>query len=151
MDQILHLLSSGILGIFLGAQLAEAKLLVPYWKTLSADDFFELHETYGTKIHSFFAPLTIAATAIPLLTVGLTFLHQSESLILYVILGIATLAFFSTYFLYFKTANGKFTARSISNEELPGELYKWEIWHWGRIWFECLAFGCSLLLLVNYS
>ena len=35
---ILLLLSSGTLGIFLGAQIAEAVLFVPYWKALKADE-----------------------------------------------------------------------------------------------------------------
>lgn len=147
--QILLLLSSGILGIFLGAQITEAALLVPYWKALTADDFFEYYQKYGKKIKQFFAPLTIAATVLPLITVGYAIFHQSNHLILAGFMGVATLAFFSTYFLYFKKANQSFTDRSLSNQQLPHELKRWGNWHWGRIVFECIAFGCSLLLLIT--
>lgn len=145
--EILLLASSATLGIFLGAQIAEAVLFVPYWKALSADDFFELHKTYGKKIHQFFAPLTIAATFLPLTCVGSHLFYQKNPHILFILLGISTLAFFSTYFLYFKRANKSFSDRSLSNEQLPQELIKWGNWHWGRVCFECVAFGCSLFLL----
>ena len=149
LSEILLLSSSSILGIFLGAQIAEAVLFVPYWKALSADDFFELHQTYGKKIYQFFAPLTIAATMIPLICVAYMLASQAENQILLGAMGLATLAFFSTYFLYFKKANASFADRTLSNEALPHELRKWGNWHWGRIIFEFIAFICSLLLLMK--
>lgn len=54
--EILLIISSSILGVFLGAQITEAVLFVPHWKTLSADDFFELHKIYEKKIISFLHP-----------------------------------------------------------------------------------------------
>jgi hypothetical protein len=147
LTEILLLLSSSVLGIFLGAQITEAFLFVPYWKTIKPDDFFKFYQTYGKKIHQFFAPLTIVSTLLPLITVSYGLLNQIGNQILLLIVGLSTLAFFSTYFLYFKNANEKFTTRSLSNENLSHELMRWEIWHWGRILFECIAFGTSLLLL----
>ncbi len=76
---ILIALSTGILGIFLGAQIAEGVLFVPYWKALPPKDFFELHQTFGKKIHQFFAPLTIVATLVPLLTVAYGFFTNVSS------------------------------------------------------------------------
>ena len=145
--EILLTLSSGILGIFVGAQITEAVLFVPHWKALSADDFFELHKTYGKKIYQFFAPLTIVATSLPLITVAYSFINQSDNQMLFGLLGLSTAAFFSTYFLYFKKANKSFADRSLTNEELPHELKLWGNWHWGRISFELIAFICTLLLL----
>lgn len=148
-SEILFLSSSSILGIFLGAQIAEAILFIPYWKKLRADEFFELHKTYGKKIYQFFAPLTITSTFIPLLTVGYHVIHSHENQLLLGLMGFSTLAFFSTYFLFFKKSNKSFAERSLSNDELPLELKRWENWHWGRICFEFIAFGCSLLLLTK--
>lgn len=145
----LLLLSTGTLGIFVGAQIAEAVLLVPFWKTLSPNDFFELHKVHGKKIYQFFAPLTIAATLLPLVTVGVNIMCKSENQLLFTLMGCSTMLFFSTYFMYFKKANKSFLERSLSDEALPIELTRWGNWHWGRIYFECIAFGCSLLLLSN--
>ena len=69
-SNILLLSSSLVLGVFLGAQIAEACLFVPIWKKMGADDFFDQHETVGPLIYRFFAPITIAATVIPLVAVS---------------------------------------------------------------------------------
>jgi len=137
-NNLLLLSSSMVLGVFLGAQIAEACLFVPVWKKMKPDDFFEQHESVGPIIYRFFAPLTIAATIIPLVTV----------LVNLTVLGFSTLAFFSTYFLYFKDANQKFSDRTLSNDELPKELLKWGNWHWLRILFETIAFLCSIVILL---
>lgn len=142
------LLSSLTLGIFLGAQVAEAVLFVPNWKSLPADDFFDFYQNYGGKIHRFFAPLTIIATIVPLFTVIYSFGNQGGNQVLFGLMGFSTLSFFSTYFLYFKKANQRFFARSLSNKELRSELRKWGHWHWGRVCFEFIAFALSLFLLL---
>ena len=148
--EILLILASGVLGIFLGAQITEAFLFVPYWKSLKADDFFELHKTYGEKIYQFFAPLTIAATLLPLITVTYSFIIQCDDLILFGLMGFSTVAFFSTYFLYFNKANKSFANRSLTNEELPFELIRWGNWHWGRICFQLIALTSTSMLLAKF-
>lgn len=145
---ILLLLSSIVLGIFLGAQITEAILLVPNWKALKADDFFKFYQNYGQKIHRFFAPLTIVATVLPLLTITYQLANRSENIGLYALMGLSTVAFFSTYFLYFKQANTSFMERELSSKELPHELKRWGHWHWSRIGLEFITFVCSLLLLI---
>jgi len=147
--EILIALSTGCLGIFLGAQLAEGVLFVPYWKSLSPKEFFELHQTYGKKIYYFFAPLTIIATLLPLLTLAYGLLTNIQNNLSLILMGLFTTLFFSTYFLYFKKANKLFAEASIPHEDLPAELNKWGNWHWGRIVFEFIAFICSIVTLIN--
>lgn len=148
-SEILLLASCSILGIFVGAQITEAILFVPHWKSMSPDHFFQQHKTFGKKIYQFFAPLTIAATIIPLTTVGYLLFTQSENKYILILMGMSTLMFFSTYFIYFKYANKSFAERSISNEDLPSELNRWGNWHWTRIIFELIAFFISLFLLLR--
>lgn len=147
--EILIVLSVGSLGIFLGAQITEAVLFVPYWKALPPKDFFELHQTYGDKIYRFFAPLTIIATVIPLLTSAYGLATTSFDVLPLLLMGCFTLLFFSTYFLYFKNANKRFAEASIPCEDLPVELDRWGNWHWGRVVLECIAFIFSIMALIN--
>jgi hypothetical protein len=143
------LLSSLSLGIFLGAQITEAFLLVPYWKSINVDDFFDFYKTYGREIHQFFSPLTILATVIPLITVVYSFIHQSHYQPLFGLMGVCVLAFFLSYFLYFKNANQRFFDRCLPDEKLPNELKKWGNWHSIRVFFEFIAFVLSLFLLMK--
>lgn len=144
---LLLISSAALLGVFLGAQIAEACLFVPIWKQMDADDFFAQHSSVGPLIYRFFAPLTIAATFVPLATVVYNLLIGNPHTALFLLLGGFTLAFFLTYPLYFKAANQKFADRSLSNEELPKELERWGAWHWMRIGFETIAFLVCLYLL----
>lgn len=144
---ILITLSTGVLGIFLGAQITEGVLFVPYWKALSPKEFFEFYQIYGDKIHRFFAPLTIAATLVPLSTIAYIFFTNNDTQLSLMLMGLSTVLFFSTYFLYFKKANKLFVEASIPHEDLPAELNRWENWHWGRIAFEFIAFVCSIVVL----
>ncbi len=147
--EILICLSTGILGIFLGAQIAEGVLFVPYWKALPPKDFFELHQTYGKKIYQFFAPLTIGATILPLSTVLYGLYTDVQNQLSLILMGLFTALFFSTYFLYFKKANKMFANASISHKQLPIELKKWGNWHWARIILEFIAFICSIVTILN--
>lgn len=149
MTEILYTTSTAILGVFLGTQICEGALFVPYWKALAPKDFFELHKTYGSKIYKFFAPLTIAATILPLSAATYAFLYQEKGHFLMLWMGIFTLLFFSTYFIYFKKANQSFAEESLSYQELPKELDRWGKWHWGRIVLEAIAFIFALLAMLQ--
>ena len=146
--EVFYFLSAGILGIFLGAQICEGALLVPYWKSMSSEDFFEMHKIYGRKIYQFFAPLTIAATIIPLITAFYAVSYTLNGYVFSLLMGIFTLFFFFTYFAYFKQANKRFVEASISYKELPKELNRWGKWHWSRVGLELIAFIFSLVGLI---
>ena len=149
MMEIFYAMSAGILGILTGTQIAEAILFVPYWKGLEPKAFFLLHKTYGPKIYKFFAPLTIAATIIPIATAIYSWYTNSLGMIFSGLMGVFTVLFFCTYFLYFKKANQSFADVSLTDAELPIELNKWEKWHWARIYLEIAALICSLIAIVQ--
>jgi len=149
MIEICYAVSVGILGIFTGAQLTEGILFIPYWKSLEPKAFFLLHKTYGPKIYQFFAPLTIVATIIPVGTAIYSLAIDSQAKIFSALMGVFTLLFFATYFLYFKKANKSFEEASLTDEELPVELDRWTKWHWARIYLEMGALICSLIAIVR--
>lgn len=145
--ELLQLISSGILGLFVGALLAEGALLVPYWRTLPADKFFSLHKEYGPRLYSFYAPLTIAATMLAVTTAIVCLLTFHSGRWSSLVVGILAVLMVAIYFFYFKHANAKFAAASISAAELPIELARWAIWHWVRVAVGLLAFIASLIAL----
>jgi hypothetical protein len=148
LNTLLLLLSAAVLGIFLGAQIAEACLFVPIWKKMKAHEFFEHYKAVGPLLNRFFTPLTLAATIIPLITVSINVIVNPSQSPVFWLMGVSTLMFFSTYFLYFKNANQQFSENSLSNEALSVELVKWNNWHWARIGFEAVAFSCTIIILL---
>ena len=147
--EILNVLSVGILGMFLGTQICEGFLFVPYWKSMKPKDFFEFYKAFGRKIHQFYEPLTIVATIIPVLAAMYAVTNNINGFILSLLMGIFTIIFFSTFFIYFKQANKSFAEASISDKELPNELNRWGKWHWFRVGLESIAFIFSLLALIQ--
>lgn len=151
MIEILHGLSVGILGIFVGTQIAEGALFVPYWKKLPAAEFFALHKTYGPKIYKFFAPITMGATFIPVVTAVYSVLTDADGQGASIVTAVLCLMFFFTYPIYFKRANQAFADASLSEAELPRELIKWGKWHWARVYMELGAFSGSIVALSQSS
>jgi hypothetical protein len=147
--KILLVLSTATLGIFLGTQLAEAALIVPYWKNMSADDFFAFYRVYGKNLHQFYSPLTIASTILPIATFVLSLFGKSKTDLLLWLMAAFSILFFASFFVYFKEANLSFTERTIDKEVLPQKLIEWGQWHWGRVVCETVAFICGLLLLIK--
>src|SRR2546422_6436413 len=57
----LQLLSAASIGIYAGAMLTEGFVLVPYWRSASAPEFFSWYAANTTRLQGFFGPVTWAA------------------------------------------------------------------------------------------
>ena len=150
-SQLFPLLAAASLGLLAGALLAEDRLLVPYWRTLSAEALYELHPTYGPLLFRFFAPLTMAAPpAAALAAVQVTLQSGALATRSLTAISAAALAFslVAIYLLYFKAANDALARRAVSAAELPVALATWAAWHRARVLICALAFGLSLVTLV---
>lgn len=143
--EMLVFLSAGVLGLFIGALLAEGALLVPYWRSLRSDDFFALHKEFGPRLYRFYAPLTIAATVLALVAAITSVATAHPGRWSAVTASLLTLSMIAIYSFYFQPANAKFAAASISANELPAELARWAFWHWVRVAIGIIAFAASLL------
>lgn len=147
---LLPFLSAVSLGLLAGALLAEDRLLVPYWRTLSAKTFYALHPVYGPLLFRFFAPITIAAPlAAALAALQVTVQLGALAPRSFAATGAVVLAasLFAIYLLYFKSANEAFARRAVSAADLPAALARWAAWHRVRVVICLAAFGLSLLTL----
>jgi Domain of unknown function (DUF1772) len=139
----LALINTFVLGLFSGSLLTEAFVLVPFWRTLRPDAFFAFHHDFGNRLFRYFAPLTIAATALPVL---LALWNEGVNLSANIsaVASLVTLSFFP---LYFRKANQAFHERQVSNEDLPNQLKIWARVHAIRTVVALMAF-CSALFAI---
>ena len=142
---VLQLLTSLILGLFVGSLLTEGMILVPYWRSLKPKDFLALHGTLGPQLFRYFAPLTIAATVIPAATFVYCCWVGVDGWIYSASVALIMLAILGMFFFYFKNANASFALGSVGVDGLPAELSKWSWWHWLRTVMGLIAFVLSLL------
>ena len=148
--EILYVINALTLGVFVGAQICEGALMVPQWKSISPREFFKLHKDFGPKIYRFFAPLTIAATVVPIGTALLAWAYHSPGHLFALISAVFAMMTLSTFYLFFQKSNQSFADGSLGVDQLPTELVKWEKWHWTRVGFELVSFLFALLAISTY-
>jgi hypothetical protein len=149
-SQLLPLMAAASLGLLAGALLAEDRLLLPYWRTLSADTFYALHPSYGPRLYRFFAPLTMAAPMIAVLA-AIQSVLQSDGpgarATAAIAAAVLTCSLVAIYLVYFKSANDAFARHAVSAEDLPAALARWAAWHRARVLICVAAFILSLVVL----
>lgn len=145
--EMLQLVSSLALGLLVGSLLTEAMILVPYWRSMEPKEFLRLHSTLGPSLYTYFAPLTILATMLPVFAAVMPIIMGITPFWISLFPAIITLIMLAIYFGYFKGANESFKTGSVGLDGLSDELAKWAKWHWLRVVLGIAAFITSLLVL----
>lgn len=144
MNRLIAFFLIALFSVFVGTQLTEGCLLLPYWKSLSSDSFYEYYSTFGPVIGQFYTILTIIAALVPILTSVYCFLKKSPALKYSLISSFLAITFIAFFYIYFKDANQQFYNASLDAKQLKQELEIWGYWHWVRIFIEFL----SLIFLI---
>ncbi len=129
-----------VLGLSAGASLAEATLLVPFWKTLSGNDFFGWYQDNKARLVAFYSPMQIWSAVLALSALVLQWLSRSRGKWMMLASTFFALAVLGTFFLYFKAANTQLAADPMPDAQLLASLNEWEVWQWIRIGLATLAF-----------
>lgn len=139
MNRVLAYSSIAIFAIFIGSQITEGALLVPYWKTLSATEFYQYYSQFGKTIGIFYTILTLIAALIPAFACMYCYLKKSTALRFSIIATFFTFSFIAIFYIYFKGVNQQFYNAAFNAIQLKSELNTWEYWHWFRVLLEVLA------------
>lgn len=139
MKSISMFLSVAVFSIFLGSQITEGYLLVPYWKTLSKTEFYNYYAVFGPVIGQFYSVLTIIATLTPL-SVSIYCLFKKSYAFKYALAStFFSILVITLFYVYFKGTNQQFYDAVFSANQLKKVLNTWENWHWVRVVFEFLS------------
>ena len=149
MKQFLLFFSVIIFSIFIGSQITEGALLVPYWQSLSSNNFYSYYNEFGPFIGQFYTVLTIIAALIPIVISIYCKSINSNGLKFALISSFFAILFISSFYIYFKGTNELFYQAALNDVELKNELIIWSYWHWGRIFIECLSLVFLILSLIK--
>jgi O-antigen/teichoic acid export membrane protein len=141
----LHRAALAALGVFVGAMLTEGFVLVPYWRSLAAREFFDWYRANDRRLFRFFGAVTIAAAIITVAAAAAAFWGADPNGALLAASAGLLLVTVGMFPLYFEKANAKFSAAAISSTDLAVELRRWERWHWARTGLAAAALVCSLV------
>lgn len=127
-------------GLLAGSLLTEGMVLVPFWRSLPMDKFYELHGSGGPKLFRYFAPLTtlaVIASIVHAVTNGGRGSWIAASLCC------LTLA---SFFIFFRAVNNKLSAHAYNEADLSKILEEWAIWHHARTSLMLAAFAALSFL-----
>jgi hypothetical protein len=133
-----------VFSLFLGSQITEAIILVPYWQSLTAVEFYSYYQEFGPSIGRFYTVLTIIAALIPIALSMYYFRMKASSLPFSLVSAVLAILVVACFYLYFKGTNELFYQSAFNEDDLKNELLTWGQWHWARVVLEIF----SLLFLI---
>jgi len=138
----LLLLATLALGLSAGALVAEAGILVPYWRSLRAQEFLAWYRQHASLLFRFFGSMEVVSTALVVVATVSCWLtgHPGKALVT----ASAALAFLvlAAFPIYFQKVNASFAEGTIDPGAVATELRRWSNWHGVRT---LLAIGAFLL------
>jgi len=132
-------------GLSAGAMLAEAAVLVPYWRSLEAAAFLAWYAANAARLFDFFAPLEIAGAGLGVVAAGLYGFRRRSGAVLLALSALLAVGVLVPFPLYFRDVNASFEAATIEHGQVAAELARWAWWHWLRTALGTGAFVTGLL------
>ena len=137
------------LGLSAGALLAEAGVLVPFWRSEDPKSFLAWYERHASLLLKFFGPLEAVSGVLVLVSTALAWLGLLPGRALFGASTGLTIAVLASFPLYFKEANARFAAGSLDLAKVAPELERWATWHWARTILATVAFGLAVLAMTQ--
>jgi len=144
---VVRFLSVATLGIFAGAMLTEAGLLVPFWRSLEPAEFLAWYRANDQRLIDFFAPLTTVTVLLAVAAGAVSIWEGHPGRWLSALAAALALATLASFFVYFRAANLSFATGTVGVTNVATELARWATWHWWRTGVSCVAFAAALLAL----
>ena len=141
---LIQILATVSIGLLVGSLLTEGCLLVPYWRSLSADRFHELYRDLHPRLYRYFTPLTIGTLILSMASAGTAVAVSSPGMWATVSSAALTLGAAGTHEIYFGKANARFAQGTLADVDLAAELARWSVWNWARVGLGLLAFGAAI-------
>lgn len=132
-------------GLMAGALLAEACILVPFWRGLEPEVFLTYYRSQARALLRFFGPLEIACCVLVALAGGAAVLRSSGGSLQWILAGVSLLAILGSFPLYFRGVNARFAAGTIALHQVADELRRWARWHWLRTGLALAAFVLAVV------
>lgn len=143
--EVVRTLSLAALGVYAGAMLTEAMVLVPHWQSLPADDFFAWYAANDKRLLDYFGAVTSIMAVLALAASGASLWEGHPARWYTVFVAVVAVGLVLLFPLYFADVNAAFAAGAVPTAELPAALSSWAFLHWIRTVFSFIALGAALL------
>ena len=144
---VLRYLAAAALGIFAGAMLTEAGVLVPYWRSLAPAEFLRWYSANAQRLFAYFSPVTSVSAVLAILAAVASLWQGHPGRWYALTAAVLAVLIVASFFVYFEHANASFAASTIAVDAVPAELARWSVWHNTRTAFSLVALAASLLAI----
>jgi hypothetical protein len=149
---ILNLLSVVVLGLFSGAFLFIALVVVKFWQAVEPEVFLVWMNDHFFRFPMLMVPLNMVSLLLAIAAFGTTWKVRPHSRLP---LGLSLICIFActiTFPIYFAGANAEFLNRTIAIPDISTAIQTWANWHWLRttLAFMALAFASWGLLQQSF-
>ena len=135
------------LGLTAGALLAEACVLVPFWRGERPEAFLDWYRRHAALLVRFFGPLEVASVALIGIAAGLAWWTHAPGRVQLYVSAALTLAVLASFPLYFGAANARFADGTLPPTGVADALKQWATWHWVRTLAGIAAFALAVASL----
>ena len=142
--QTITLIAAVLLGLLGGALLILALGFVPYWKSLSPNEFTTLFQANTPFVAAAMIPIGFSATGLTLLAFALSQWKKRSNRHWLSAAAAFVVCMFVSFPLYFKETNGVLAAGTLSSEEVTNTLIQWSYVHWVRTMAAIAACICAV-------
>lgn len=144
---VLRYLSAASLGIFAGAMLTEAGVLVTYWRSLAPAEFLRWYAANAQRLLAYFSPVTSVSGALAILAAVASLWEGHPGRWYALVAAVLAVVMVASFFVYFEQANTSFAAATIPLDAVAAELTRWSAWHNARTALSIVALAASLLAI----
>lgn len=149
MTEIVVALATLVLGVTVGALLAEGAVLVPFWRGLEPKAFLGWYRLHADVLLRFYGSLEVAAVALALAALGAGWIEESAALPWLVTSALCAVAVLAVFPLYFRKANASFASGSIASGAVARELARWSRWHSARTVLAAASCAAAMIALLR--
>jgi len=145
LGDLVRTLSLAALGVYAGAMLTEAMILVPFWQSVPAGEFFAWYGANDKRLLDYFGAVTSIMAVLALAASGASLWEGHPGRWYTVFTAAVAVGLVLLFPFYFAEVNAAFAASAIPAAELPAALSSWALVHWIRTIFSFIALGAALL------
>lgn len=145
--RILNLLAVISLGLFSGAFLFIALVVVKFWQAVEPDVFLNWMNDHFFRFPTLMVPLNMISLVLAIAALGTAWKSQPENRLALGLSAICILVCTITFPLYFAGANAEFLNRTLAVPQIARAIDTWATWHWVRtgLAFAALIFASFAL------
>ncbi|CAN5910946.1 hypothetical protein BH11BAC7_BH11BAC7_00660 [soil metagenome] len=143
----LYTWTTSLLALFSGGSLIVLFVLVPFWHSMESAELIQFFKRFGGRIAAVMLPMEVFPLVLSFLAYSAARKNNADERKLWLSVNISNILILLTLFVYFIPVNLSFINATISRDDVPAELIRWQIVHGIRTLLTLVSAVLAILAL----